>query len=317
MPNEYGIPTSLDSVLATSLSDYRKGTSTDNIYNSNVVLKILNERKRLINGGASITYSLINRDQNDGGFYLGSDVLQTLNPKGETLAEFKWQNAYEPVQLTRDEERANSGDEHKIVDLVGLKIGRSELAITKRLEQALSTPTAGANNLIDLETLVGTGTLGTIAGATDTFWQSTVTASGSFAAQGRVDMTTSTFAVASSATVDTPNLYLTNKTNFQRFLQQLLPNERIQNTSTTYNTGAKNLTFMGEPVVYGNFIGSGLMFGLNTNYMEFVVDTETDMVLTPWVMPTNQTAKVAFFLWRGNLTTDNRRRHFKLTGITA
>ena len=317
MANEYAIPSSLDAVLATSLSDYRKGTSTDQIYNSNVVLKLLNQRKRLIDGGASITYSLINRDQSDGGFYLGADMLNTLQPKGETLCEFKWQNAYEPVQLTRDEERSNSGEEHKIVDLVGLKIGRSELAISKRLEQALSAPVAGANNLIDLETLVATGTLGTIPGATETYWQSTVTASGSFAAQGRTDLTTATYAVASSSDVDTPNLYLTTKTNFQRFEQQLLPNERIQNASTTYNTGAKNLSFKGEPVVYGNFIGSGLFFGLNTNYLELPVDTETDMVLTPWVTPTNQTAKVAFFLWRGNLTTDNRRRHFKLTGVTA
>jgi hypothetical protein len=29
MANEYAIPSSLDAVLATSLSDYRKGTSTD------------------------------------------------------------------------------------------------------------------------------------------------------------------------------------------------------------------------------------------------------------------------------------------------
>lgn len=317
MANEYAIPSITDSVLATTLSDYRKGTSTDNIYNSNVLLKFLNQRKRLINGGSSITYSLINSDQNQGGFYLGADLLNTLQPQGETLVEYKWQNLYEPVQLTRDEERANSGEEHKIVDLVGLKIGRSELAISKRLEQALSTPVAGANNLIDLETMVNTGTLGTIAGASQTFWQSTVTASGSFAAQGRTDLTTATYAVASSADVDTPNLYITNKTNFQRFEQQLLPNERIQNASVTYNTGAKNLTFKGEPVVYGNFIGSGLFFGLNLNYIELAVDSETDMVLTPWVTPTNQTAKVAFFLWRGNMTTDNRRRHFKLTGITA
>jgi hypothetical protein len=34
-------------------------------------------------------------------------------------------------------------------------------------------------------------------------------------------------------------------------------------------------------------------------------------------MPVNQTAKAAFILWRGNQCTYNRRRHFKLTGITA
>jgi hypothetical protein len=55
----------------------------------------------------------------------------------------------------------------------------------QRLDQALSTPVGEANNLIDLETLVNTGTLGTKAGASETFWQSTVTTSGQFAAQGQ------------------------------------------------------------------------------------------------------------------------------------
>lgn len=316
MTNELFIPSTLDATLATSLADYSK-TITDNIYNSNVLLRLLKPRKRMVNGGVSIVYPLIKSDQNAGGFYLGSQNLNTAQADTETLVEYRWQNAYEPIQLTRDEERINSGDEHKIIDLVSEKIERSELAIQKRMEQALTTPTAGANNLIDLETLVATGTLGTIAGATDTFWQSTVTASGSFAAQGLNDLTTATYAVASASDEDRPNLYFTTKTIFQAFEATRLPLERISNGNLTFNAGAVNLTYKGVPFTYGNFVSTGLIFGLNTNYIDFVVDTETDFVMTPWVMPVNQTAKVAFILWRGNLCTMNRRRHFKLTGVTA
>lgn len=282
-----------------------------------MLLRLLKPRKRLVNGGVSIVYPLIKGDQNAGGFYLGAGVLNTLQTDQEHLVEYRWQNMYEPIQLTRDEERINSGDEHKIIDLVGEKIERSELAIQKRGEQAMSTPVAGANNLIDLETVANTGTLGTVAGATDTFWQATVTASGSFAAQGRTDMSTATYTVASAADEDRPNLYFTTKTVFQFFEQTLLPLERIQSGNLTYNTGAVNLTFKGVPITYGNFVATGLLFGLNLAYLDLVVDTETDFVLTPFVMPVNQTAKTAFILWRGNLCTMNRRRHFKLTGITA
>jgi len=316
MANELFIPSSLDATLATSIADYSK-TITDNVYNSNVLLRTLKSRKRMVNGGTSIVYPLIKGDQNAGGFYLGSTSLNTSQSDQETLVEYRWQNAYEPIQLTRDEERANSGDQHKIIDLVGEKMERSELAIQKRLEQALSTPVSGANNLIDLETLANTGTLGTVAGGTETWWQATVTASGSFAAQGLTDMTTATYAVASSASEDRPSVYFTNKTIFQYFEQTRLPLERISNGNLTFNAGATNLTFKGIPVVYGNFVGSGLMFGLNLNYVDLVVDSETDFAMTPFVMPVNQTAKVAFILWRGNLCTNNRRRHFKLTGITA
>ena len=260
--------------------------------------------------------TLIKEKQNAGGFYLGADLLNNTQVNTTTLLEYRWQNCYEPIQITRDEERQNSGDIHKIIDLVGTKIQISERAIKDRMDQALSTPVGVAGSLIDLETLVNTGTLGSIAGATYTFWQSTVTTSGAFATQGLTDMTTGNYAVSSSATVDNPTVFLTNKTIFQKFEQTRLPLERITNGNLTANAGFTNLTFKGKPVIYGNYIGSGLLFGLNMNYIYLAVDSETDFVTTPFISPVNQTIKVAYILWRGNLLTNNRRRHFKLASIT-
>lgn len=310
------IPSTIDTtVLNTTLADYQ-GRLTDNVYNSNVVLRLANQYKKLINGGGSIVEPLIETEQDNGGFYLGADLLNNTQDHTLTHVEYKWQNCYEPINITRDEERSNSGDEHKILDLVGTKTVLSEKAISKRLSQALSTPVGSANNLNDLETIVNTGTLGSIAGATDTFWQATVTASGAFATQGLTDMTTAHYAVSSSANEDNPTHYLTNKTVFQKYEQTRTPLERISNGDLTANAGFRNLTFKGSPVIYGNFIGSGLLFGLNMNYINLYVDSMTDMVTTEFLKPTNQTLKVAFILWRGGFGTNNRRRSFKLTGIT-
>lgn len=318
MTNPLGIPTTIDStVLSTSLADYQKRL-VDNIYNNVVILKLAQEagNKKTINGGVSIVETLIRDKQIAGGFYLGADVLNNTQPLTTTLLEYKWQNAYEPIVINRDEERQNSGDMHKIIDLVGTKIQLSERAIQDRMDNALSTPVGEANNLIDLETLVAAGTLGSIAGASNTFWQSTVTASGAFATQGLTDMTTATYLVSSSATVDNPTHYITNKTIFQKFEQTRLPLERISNGTLSANAGFTNLTFKGKPVIYGNYIGLGLIFGLNMNYIYLAVDSETDFVTTPFISPTNQTIKVAYILWRGNLLTNNRRRHFKLTSVS-
>ena len=318
MTTPFGIPTTIDTAtLSMSLSDYQKKL-VDNIYNSNVILKLANEagNKKMINGGNSIVETLIKEKQNTGGFYLGADLLNNTQVNTTTLLEYKWQNSYEPIQITRDEERQNSGDVHKIIDLVGAKTQLSERAINDRMEQALSTPVGAANNLIDLETLANTGTLGSVAGATYTFWQSTVTASGAFATQGLTDMTTANYAVSASATIDNPTHFLTTKTIFQKFEQTRLPLERITNGTLSANSGFTNLTFKGRPVIYGNYIGSGLLFGLNMNYIYLAVDSETDFVTTPFITPVNQTIKVAYILWRGNLITNNRRRHFKLTSIT-
>ena len=174
---------------------------------------------------------------------------------------------------------------------------------------------SAANNLIDLETLVNTGALGTLNGASDTFWQATVTASGAFATQGLSDMATATYLVSSAASVDNPTIYITTKTIFKKFGDTRLPLERISNTLTA-NAGFTNYTFMGVPLIYGNYIASGLLFGLNMNYIYLAVDSDTDMITTPFITPTNQTVKVAYILWRGNMLTNNRRRHFKLTGIS-
>jgi len=312
----YAGPTTLDEwTLTSSLADYRSEL-VDNVYNSNVVLKLLKENKETIDGGNSIMVNLLTTEQDDGGFYIGTDTLNTTQGNYVTHCEYKWQNAYEPIVIHRDEERQNSGSQHKIFSLAASKAMSSEKAIANRMEQALSVSTAGANNLIDLDTLVDTGTLGSIAGGTYSFWQATETASGAFATQGLSDMTTALYAVSSSANEDNPTHILTTKTIFQKFENTRLPLERISNGDLTANAGFKNLTFKGIPVVYGNHIKSGTMLGLNMNYNRLAVDSMTDFSMTEFSSPVNQTIKVAYILFRGNLITDNRRRNFKLTGIS-
>ena len=129
-------------------------------------------------------------------------------------------------------------------------------------------------------------------------------------------MTTGYYAVASAADVDTPTVFLTNKTIFQKFEQTRLPLERISNGNMSANAGFTNLTFKGKPLTYGNFVASGMIYGLNMNYIYLAVDSATDLTVTPFITPTNQTVKVAYILWRGNLITNNRRRHFKLSSVT-
>lgn len=312
----YGIPTNIDSVvLATSLSDYQK-TMADNVYNANVMLKILATKKKLINGGLSIAQPLMIVKQDAGGFFLGADPLNNTQPNFMGMAEWQWQNMYEPIVLTRDEERQNAGDEHKILSLVATKTKSSEMACSDRLEQAVSGPLAGSGNLIDLDTLVGTGTVGNVPGSSVTAWQSTVTASGAFATQGLADMTTATYAVSSSAENENPTHYFMSKSLFQKFEQTRLPLERIQNGDFSANAGFKSLTFKGQPVVFSNYITPATIYGINMNYIDFNVDTATDMITTDYLTPTNQMVRVAYILWRGALSTDNRRRHFKLTSVT-
>ncbi len=317
----YGAISTIDSVvLATSLADYRS-TMADNVYQSNAVLQMLSQAKEHVDGGLSIVQPVMVTKQDDGGFYLGADVLNNTQKNFANQVEFLWQNSYEPIQLTRDEERQNSGNEHKILSLIGAKTMSSQKAIADRLEQALSAPLANANNLLDLQTMCDTGAYGSLSGSTTTAWQATKTTSGAFASQGLTDMTTATYLVSASANVDNPTHYVTTKTIFQKFEQTRLPLERINQSRNdegggTANAGFSNLVFKGKPVIYGNYIASGILLGLNMNYIHLTVDSMTDLITTDFMSPINQTVRVAYILWRGQLWTDNRRRHFQLNSIT-
>ena len=281
------------------------------------VLRLANEagRKRTVNGGVSIVEHLLHKKQTDGGFFLGRDPLNTTQGENAILCEYRWQNAYEPIQITFDDEMDNSGDEAKLIDLAGVRMKQAELAIKDRLGQALVTSVAGANNLIPLSTLVATGTLGTVAGGTDTFWQSTVTTSGAFATQGLTDMQTLYSTLSSSSMMDTPTHAITTRTVWNRFYATRLPLERLMNTSTG-SAGFQNITFNGIPVIWDQYCDSGVLYMLNSNYWNLTVHEKVDFTTTDFIRPSNQMVKVAFILWRGNQTTDNRRRLGKLSSIT-
>ena len=308
-----------DTALATlvnniSLPDYQS-TLNDNVYNSNVLLRLLKNYKKPVDGGVNINRILIKEEQSAGGFYAGAETLSTDQPNTLTQVEFEWQNAYEPISYTRDEMRINSGSEHKIADLLASKMTLSEKGLARRMEEALSKSVVGKQKLISIADLVGTGTLGSIDGSSSTFWQSTVATSGAFALQGLSDMQTAYYAVSGGQMDANPTHILTTKAIFQKYEQTRLPLERITNSKSA-NAGFESLSFKGKDLMYGNFIDAGTMYMLNMNYIDLVVDTATDMVTTDFLSPINQQIMVAFILWRGNLTTVNRRRHAKLTGIS-
>jgi hypothetical protein len=55
---------------------------------------------------------------------------------------------------------------------------------------------------------------------------------------------------------------------------------------------------------------------LNSETFEWVVDSETDFITTPFVRPQDQDARVGQILWMGALGVNNRRKNGVLYGIS-
>lgn len=57
------------------------------------------------------------------------------------------------------------------------------------------------------------------------------------------------------------------------------------------------------------------IYFINSQAMEFLTDTQTNFVNTPFVRPTDQDARTAQILWMGAMGTGNRRKNGVLKGI--
>ena len=60
----------------------------------------------------------------------------------------------------------------------------------------------------------------------------------------------------------------------------------------------------------------GSAFFINTDFYQLIIDSETDIVTTPFIEPENQTAKTAKILFMGQSCVSNLRKHGVIGGIS-
>ena len=80
------------------------------------------------------------------------------------------------------------------------------------------------------------------------------------------------------------------------------------------NIKLRGATFIWDEVVPDIYTGTaaitlGTVFFLNTNFYHLIIDSETDIVTTPFVEPENQTVKTAKVLFMGNAGISNMRKN--------
>jgi hypothetical protein len=60
----------------------------------------------------------------------------------------------------------------------------------------------------------------------------------------------------------------------------------------------------------------GTAFFINTDFYKLMIDSETDIITTPFVEPENQTAKTAKVLFMGQACVSNMRKHGVIGGVS-
>lgn len=314
----YG-PGNVDETLTTSLVNMIPGIR-DNVFKSNPLFKFLyskNGNRMRKRGGAALSHGELYARNTTAMSYQRYDQLDTTPQDGLTRDQWLWVQHAVTVTIDGFTERvANAGDS-KIEDLLETKKMQAEESLMLLLEQQMFAAVPGSKDLRSLATIIlASGQEGGINGTTNTWWQSQVTASGSFAAQGRSDLTALWNLISVQNPVGGPEMLVSDQNSFQFYESSLVSQERFTDNKMV-DIGIQNLQFKATPWTWSPQATSGVIYAVHSGGLEYIVNSDTDFMVTPFVTPTNQDAKTSKILLASALVSGNRRKLGKLTGLTA
>lgn len=320
LQQNYG-PGNIDEVLTTSLVNMIPGIR-DNIFKSNPIFKWLYEGKgggkMRRKGGAALSHAEMYAKNTTAMAYQRYDTLDVTPQDGLTRDLWVWAQYAATVTVDGFTERiANSGDS-KLEDILEAKKMQAEESLSLLLEQDIFAPTLVTKHIEPLTTIVATsGTVGQINGTTNSWWGAcAATASGSFAAQGRSDLTNAWNLVSVQNPIGGPEMLVSDQASFQYYESSLVSQERFTDNKLV-DIGIENLKFKATPWTWSPQATAGVIYLLHSKGLEFIVNSDTDFMVTPFVTPTNQDARTSKILLACSMTTGNRRKLAKLTGLTA
>ncbi len=336
-------PATWNDILSTTFHNYRDQL-TDNVFNARPLLNFYmsNGRVRNVSGGISIVEPLMYA-QGDFKSYAEWDQIEVTPRNTATAAQYNWKQLVATIAISGLEEAQNNGRE-QIVNLLEAKIQQAEDTLKTSLNQQLfGTYTGqGANDFTPLTTIVGNadgdlvGGINTSAGQNTDWWKSQVQAVGAVDAAGLESAMRSNYNAASDAGNDRVDALFTDATVFEFYESTLTPQVRYTDVEKA-NLGFQNLMFKGVPMFWDFDAPAGTMFGLNSKYVGLCIHSDRNFKQSPFtdnlsgavastggatgpgtgVAAANTIdARVSFISTYGEHTTRNRRRLFKLTGIS-
>ncbi len=251
-------------------------------------------------------------------------LLDVTPQEGITAAKYAWKQIAGSVAISGLEERQNSSSA-QIVDLLEAKILQCEESFREKLdEMAFSDGTGNTGqDILGLRALIPispiTGTVGGINRATagNEYWRNKFDATGYTTWGGATDTAIkamrSMYNEASKGNIH-PDLILTTRSVYGLYEGACVLNERFTNTKVA-DAGFENIKFKGATIMFDEYCTAGYMYFLNSKYLNWVVDTQTNFKNTPFQKPVDQDAKVSQILLMCELVISNAARHGILSGM--
>jgi len=315
------MPANLSELAATTLELYEPSLQ-DNIFKKHVVLDHMksNGGTKTVDGGTKLRVPLMMATNNSTQTFSGMDTLDLSYQDTVDAAEYDWRFYNTSIVFTKTDEMKNRG-KSQIISLLKAKITQAENSSREALADDLFDGTDAAGEIIGLETVVGTGTYASIAGATYDWWQSTV------------DDTAETLSISDMrAAKNSANLgnggsnvsiIVTTQTLYEKYQGLLSSTFQMNQPAATKESqriadgGFTSVAFEGVPVVFDEQCTASAMYFLNVDNFKIYMLEGGDFKLEDANAPANQHIMVKHIVFAGNTATDRRASLAKLLNKTA
>ena len=301
-------PTTWDTILSTTLHNYRKSL-TDNIFSSRPLLEYFmsNGRVRTIDGGISIVEPLL-LGAGEANSYGPWQQLQVNAVAGISAAQFAWRQLFATIIISGLEEAQNNGKE-QMISLVEAKVMQAEntlkdlmvaMAYGTRGGSALPTDFTALTTIIDATAAAG-GITPAAAPAPENQWRSPTwdaSANTGVDAEGAAIVmspaTTSPYdgsevervlrkmwMLASDGGSDHVDAIFAGTGWYEAYEASLTPQVRYTDTSKA-NLGFTNLMFKNVPLYWDPDCPTGTALGLNSKYIGLTIHSDRNFAQSPF-----------------------------------
>jgi len=310
------------SELAASTLEYYEPSFEDNIFKKHAVLDHLkaNGGTEVVEGGTKLRVPVMHASNNSTQTFSGMDTLNLSYQETLDAAEYDWRFYNTSIVFTKTDEMKNRG-KSAVVSLLKAKIVQAEESARERIANDLFDGSDASGEIIGLETAVGTGTYAGIAGATYTWWQSTVDSTAETLSV--TDMRAAKNSANNGNGGSNVSIIVTTQTLFEKYQALLTATYQMNQPAATKegqriaDGGFTSVQFEGVPVVYDEQCTSGAMYFLNVDNFKIYMLEGGNFKLQDANSPANQHILVKHILFAGNTGVNRRKSLAKLTNKTA
>lgn len=301
-------------------------------------------------GGRTLVEPIIHGENTTVGSFLDYDIIPTDPQSGISAAEYPWAQLAGSLIISGRQEFLNQESKTRVLSLMKGKTMQLQMTMTNEFNRQSHSDGSG-NGFKDITGLLAAvedgaawNVYGGIDSNTNLYWRNQWIGFDAFASARLANanflqelaqdynvfrQVLTTFYNACMRNTDRLKLMMTGQRVHEYFESTTVINERFvkqgnMSDSNLVNAGFENLMFKSVPLVLDNIVNNTSIAagatnqeieGINTDYMKLVIGTGRNFMMTEFVKPPNQEAKVAQVILYCQFTFNNRQLHGRMNDI--